>query len=124
LQWEDTLGGAIIIPGSDAVSIGRSSEGLPEKYVEMVNGENTLEVSAVDVKGVEDIAGIPTTPHAPPDTKDWEVGLYFVGCINYFDAFREAHRTSFCYVYRYDHKLKDGQSNGSFAACEHGNDAD
>jgi hypothetical protein len=118
LSWSNTLGGTTIVPGSDAMSIGRVSQALPEKFIEIVTMRLRLDLSS------QDLARFPTAPNAPPETKDWEVGLYFVGCVNYFDTFRKAHRTSFCYKYVYDRALEATMPNGAFMNCARGNDAD
>jgi hypothetical protein len=47
-------------------------------------------------------------------------GLYFTGCIDYFDIFRQSHHTSFCYFYL---PSKDA-ADRTFALCDWGNYAD
>ncbi len=49
-----------------------------------------------------------------------KVGLYLMGCVNYFDEFKVAHRTNFCF--RYEHAVEE--KDRVFSMCEDGYDAD
>jgi hypothetical protein len=55
---------------------------------------------------------------------DFNIDLYFVGCINYFDTFRVAHRTAFCFHFAYDRLRETDEPKGVFIHCEKGNEAD
>lgn len=123
-KWEDVSGGAILIPGSDAMSLSKSSDPLPETYMAIVRKGQSSNLPFQDLKGQEEFNTIPTAPNTPPETKFWQIGLYYVGCINYFDAFREAHRTSFCYVFLIDPATETVESMGTFHVCKYGNEAD
>jgi hypothetical protein len=114
--WNDVLGGSMFIPGSDSMSLNRVSEALPEAFLEFVMRGKTM--------SPQDLSAIPTAPNTPPETRSWGVGLFFVGCIDYFDIFRNAHRTSFCYFFSHDGRLNTVQSNGNLSNCVRGNDAD
>lgn len=114
--WNDALGGAMFIPGSDSMSLNRVSEALPEAFLELAMRGKSM--------WPHDLSVIPTAPNTHPDTRSWKVGLFFVGCIDYFDVFRNAHRTSFCYSFSHDGTLNAVRSNGNLSNCVRGNDAD
>jgi hypothetical protein len=113
-RWSDVVGGALLFPHTEKAGIDKTSPPLHAALVQaMTNGGQPAPVSE------QDLHDIPALEESP-GTQNWMVNLYFVGCLNYFDVFHEAHRTSFCLFY-----TQTGISpNGQFAACPEGNDGD
>jgi hypothetical protein len=117
LQWDDRLGGTVIMPGAKVDSLDGFTEIPGGKFVEIVT-------SSKDQKGVplspEDLAAVPIAPGTPTDTKVWQFRLYFAGCLNYFDVFHNSYRTSFCFRYTWSNLSRVG----TFGAYANGNSVD
>lgn len=116
-QWRDGLRGTVMMPGAQVDSLDGFSDIPAGKFVGIVTAHT-------DQKGVplppEDLTVVPLAPGTPAYTKIWQFRLYFVGCLNYFDIFHEAHRTSFCFRY----VPSNTSPIGTFGACANGNSAD
>jgi hypothetical protein len=115
-KWSDDLGGSIILPGATNQGLSLSSSILNQTIVDII----TQKVPTISVQS----EGLKSLPYlaAPEITHNWEVGLYLVGCFNYFDEFHEPHRSAFCYFYI--PATSPAFPNGSFGSCPRGNNAD
>jgi hypothetical protein len=91
-KWSDIKGGMLYLPGENDGYFNVVSDALPDNEVDFLNG----------VQGAS-IAPVPS------------LGMWLVGCFDYFDQFHRAHRT---YVCRF---LVEGND---FLVCDRGNDAD
>jgi hypothetical protein len=112
-KWRDDSRGSIIMPGTDFVKVEMESPVLHKDIIDVM------------FRGKKDVPGeiLNTIPHGviPKDSRNWNLSLNLVGCINYFDQFRNSHRTSFCYFYSLP---RDFLLIGSFITCSTGNFAD
>jgi hypothetical protein len=123
-QWSDDARGGIILPGAQDVTIGNKSPVVIGGPVDKVTHERIMAMydrieQIVDPQDVN-LQGLPqATPLA--GVSQWQLRLFWVGCINYFDVSHEAHRTSFCYVYI---PRDPDYPSGHFRPCELGNSAD
>ncbi len=108
----ESAGGALILPTSNgSYTASYISGALSETVIKILESEKGQDINAP----VKDLDVIPRADDQPRGQET--VGLYFVGCLNYFDELRVAHRTTFCYSYQ------PAPPNGIFVACEEGNDA-
>ena len=120
-KWEDVPSGGMIVPGADIRYV-RVSKPIQKEYVEL---KRNYEAGAVIRQPALDVfSEIPVVPDAPPNSEGLQIDLYLVGCVNYFDIFRNAHRTTFCFQYGYDRALVSQFPKGAFVSCDKGNDAD
>jgi hypothetical protein len=112
-KWGPDLGGAIMQPGDTNTYIERQSPVLNKDIVNVIMKKEP---------GYEKSTGLRGIPQSPASAKAEKLtlGLYLVGCIDYFDQFRNAHRTAFCYHY----DPFGTPPNGDFANCARGNFAD
>jgi hypothetical protein len=122
-QWDDRTNGNFILPGeNERMWIVKSTpHPMNETTIKFVKGRESDD----PVVSKEEFEQFPTFFRIGP--KDFDdpsirktVGLYLVGCINYFDEFAVAHRTTFCF--RYEHAMKE--EDRGFSMCEYGHDAD
>lgn len=112
-QWNDELGGSLLLPQVQNASFDKDSSALPAVLVRATTDGGRIPLSEQDMQDIPAIEEDPTV-------KDWVGSLFWVGCINYFDTFHEAHRTSFCLFYN----RSDESPNGKFSSCQKGNDGD
>ena len=113
-RWNDELGGSILLPGATNQSLNLKSPLLNKTVINIIT--STSQTVFPNDKSLEDI---PRTS-APPSTQQWALGLYLVGCFDYFDEFHKAHRTSFCYFYA----PSEIEPKGVFNGCAKGNEAE
>ncbi len=110
-KWRDDSRGSIIMPGSDFVKVEMESPVLHKDFIDVM------------FKRKKEVPGemFKTIPHGViKDSSDLNFSLNLVGCIDYFDQFRNSHRTSLCYFY----SLPSEFLIGSFITCSTGNFAD
>lgn len=99
--------GSQTLPGASNLSVDRESPPLDQKILDVL-----ADKSANDFKIVMNKDGTGLFERR-------QMGLFLVGCIDYFDQFHRSHRTSFCYRYRY---LPDSSRPDfpNFTECEFG----
>jgi hypothetical protein len=90
-RWSNTVGGALYLPGPPGGSLSLVSGPMSDSEADFLNG-------------------MPATISQP------SLGLWAVGCVDYFDAFQQAHRTYFC-----EFLMGEPQR---FFFCADGNNAD
>lgn len=115
-KWDDTTGGSSVLPGVTNMNLDLKSPALNKTQLDLLlNPTHTI-------FGGEWSIAMKDVPRASasPDTQSWSFGVFFVGCVNYFDEFHNARRSSFCQFYG----LSDYAPNGAFYACPKGNAAD
>jgi hypothetical protein len=118
-QWSERITGGFILPGEEYMWIDQpTADPMNEITIKLVKGREEDEpvISPEEWQQFRWTIGV-----GPKDlVKKKTVGLYLVGCINYFDEFKNSHRTNFCF--RYERAI--GKKDSSFSVCRDGNDAD
>jgi hypothetical protein len=118
-QWSERITGGFILPGEEYMWIDQpTAYPMNETTIKLVKGREEDEpvISPEEWQQFRWTIGV-----GPKDlVKKKTVGLYLVGCINYFDEFKNPHRTNFCF--RYERAI--GKKDSSFSMCRDGNDAD
>lgn len=121
-QWDERVNGIFVMPGKEHVWIDQpTTYPMNETTIKLVKGKEYDD----PVVSPEEFEQFPIRMRIEPNdlgdsSKRKKVGLYLVGCINYFDEFKVSHRTTFCL--RYEHALEE--KDRVFSMCEYGNDAD
>lgn len=111
-KWKDDLNGTVLIPGVVQYIEGTSPPISPVMFNFWSNKKPFDDPAEA---GEEVVFGIKPKPSEP-----WMIGLFFVGCLNYFDQQHRPHRTSWCYYYDPSRAVL----YGSFILCDKGNSAD
>jgi len=114
LRWPDNLGGAMVLPGSPSQNFELNSPPLNQESIDILT-DKTKTANVSD----EALKDIPRADTSTIGTTNWMLGLYLVGCFDYFDEFHQSHRTSFCYFYKLTSDLRF--PNGNFGGCPSGN---
>jgi hypothetical protein len=91
-KWSSDLTGGIVLPGAGGIYISEKSPILGQDIVNVI----TKKRSASTVNDF--MGGIPQFPTSEKAER-LTIGLFLVGCIDYFDQFRKSHRISVCYLY-------------------------
>lgn len=115
-QWKNDLGGTIVLPGSTNQSSDIKSPSLNQEIVDVIT--NKIPTVFTTDEGLKDIPRMTSSP----TVRGWVMGLYLVGCFDYFDEFHNAYRTSFCLFY--EPSSVPAFPNGVFGSCPKGNSAD
>jgi hypothetical protein len=115
-QWKNDLGGTIVLPGSANQSSDIKSPSLNQEIVDVIT--NKIPTVFTTDEGLKDIPRMTSSP----TVQGWVMGLYLVGCFDYFDEFHNAYRTSLCLFY--EPSSVPAFPNGVFGSCPKGNSAD
>jgi hypothetical protein len=107
-EWNDDLGGEIVLPGS---------LGMMMHLISPIVNDDDLPQFAPATPTPSPSATVTPITSPTPIPQLGHVRLFFVGCADYFDEFHIAHRTSFCEFY------VPGPPS-LFAFCPQGNSSD
>jgi hypothetical protein len=113
-KWSDDLGGTIVLPNAANLSLDSESGILLDEEVDEI-------LQPASTPSPSSQASAAPTPLVPQMKAEGTLYIVFVGCIDYFDQFHVAHRTSFCLLYN---PKGFTSPNGNFVACQPGNGAD
>lgn len=85
-KWSSDLTGGILLPGADGIFISENTPVFEQEVVNVITKNNSARTTN------DFMRGIPQSPTCEK-AKRLTVGLHLVGCLDYFDQFRESHRT-------------------------------
>ena len=118
-QWNERTTGSFVLPGKEHVGINQpTADPMNETTIKFVKGREADEPVISPEEWQQFSWSMGVRPNDP--TKKKTVGLYLVGCINYFDEFKVPHRTNF--FFRYEHATEE--KDRFFSLCKDGHDAD
>lgn len=111
--WRQGLTGGMIMPGKPDVYLSPESPVMDKEMVNVITKVARANSNSPSMRGIPQSTASAKAEHLT-------VGLFLVGCVEYFDQFRTPHRTGICYLY----DSSGGGRYGDFSACAQGNDAD
>lgn len=101
--WDDNLGGSLILPStgglaSSSVASTVKSRTLSNKDVDAILQTPTpVPTPTSSASPVSTSTPTPTPTPEPPSLSDaGTINLFVIGCMNYFDEFKQPHRTYVC----------------------------
>jgi len=108
--WSNNLHGDIVTPGG-TTHLALTSEVLSDWAVDAANAQDNRKVLPLPLP-----TPLPSFLLVPSNAALDSLGMFIVGCTEYFDSWHKAHRTTFCAIYN--------PRAQAFGPCDAGNSAE